>query len=211
MADSILQSERRMGTMPLTQATVSRRLSWGAILAGVVVSVCVQTMLTVLGVAVGAATVDAARAAASTMGIGAGIWLAVSGIISFYCGGWSAGRLAGIPRAVESTMHGFLAWCLTLVLGMVLFTSAVTGILGAASNLMGQASAGGTRGQIASSLSALAGRATDQIGEGAGATLAGFFMLLLGAGAGALGGYVSTPKNTILTSLPAWERRSPVR
>lgn len=226
MADSVLENERRVASSSVAQAFVNRRISWGSILAGVVVAVVVQMMLTILGVAIGAATLDAAGRATPGVGIGAGIWFALSGIIAFFCGGWTAGRMAGIPRAVESTLHGFLAWGVSLVLGALLFTSAIGGLLGGVTNLLSQAAGTGAGGQIAATLSqaaddaqsaiqqqggpgAVAQQGAESAGPVAGATLAGFFVLLLGGGAGALGGYMSTPKNTILSSLPAWERRSP--
>jgi hypothetical protein len=229
MADSLLQTERRTISQPVMSSMSGRRVSWGAIISGVVVALVVQMLLSILGIAVGAATIDAAGSVTTGVGIGAGIWFAASGIIAFYCAGWTAGRMAGIPRAVESTMHGFLAWGVAFVVGALMVTSAIGGLLGGAANILGRAATGGGGGnQLSSAISGAAGQARNVInqqgGTGgvaqqaqqagqaaadnvAGVSLAGFLVLLLGAGAGALGGYVSTPKNTILTSLPAWERR----
>lgn len=234
MPEMSSQVEHKVGAPPLIQSAFSRRISWGSLFAGAVVASVVQMLLTVLGVGIGAASVDAAGRATPAVGIGAGIWLAVSSIISFYCAGWAAGRLAGIPRAVESTMHGFLTWGLAMVIGMFMLTSAVSGLLGGAASIVGGAAqgagagAGQNPGAAAGGLSQITESVTgavqqqggaagvaqqaQQAGQAAannvaGASLASFFVMLLGAGAASLGGYVSTPKNTILSNLPAWERR----
>ena len=63
------------------------RVSWGAIFAGVVVGLVVQVLLTMLGVGIGAATIDPATngsPAASTFSMASGIWYVVSGIIAAF-------------------------------------------------------------------------------------------------------------------------------
>src|SRR4051812_37748774 len=85
------------------------RISWGAVLAGGVVAVAVGTMLNILGVAIGASTVDATASAtpgASSFGIGAGIWLLVANLIGLAVGGYVAARLSGTADATDSVLHG---------------------------------------------------------------------------------------------------------
>lgn len=233
MAEHLAGREQRTVASPFAvQGTFSRRISWGALFAGVVVAAVVQMMLSILGVSVGAASIDAQGRATAGVGIGAGIWLAISSILAFFCAGWTSGRLAGIPRAIESTMHGVLSWALTMVIGTFIFTSALSGLVGGAASLLGQ-TAGNAAGSadpaaVSSSLEQVADQvraAVDQQGgpqamaaqvqqtgaaaadNVAGAALAGFVFMLLGAVAAALGGFVSRPKNSILTTLPAWDRR----
>src|SRR5215208_3256419 len=77
---------------PVTPAEDARtillnRVSWGAVLAGVAVALVTQLVLNLLGVGVGAATLDPYAGAdenpsASSFSIGAGIWFAVSGILA---------------------------------------------------------------------------------------------------------------------------------
>ena len=77
-----------------------RRISWGAIVAGIVVVLVVQLLLMLLGLAIGTATIDPAAAGtpdASTLGIGGGVWWLVATAISVFAGAWVAGRLAGMP------------------------------------------------------------------------------------------------------------------
>ena len=81
----------------MVQASLSRRLSWPAVLAGLVVAASVQMLLTVMGAGVGAASFSSAGRVTTGGGVGAGLWFSLTGIISFFSGGWVAGRLAGVP------------------------------------------------------------------------------------------------------------------
>ena len=199
MADSSSERpggpELRIVSPPLVQGTFSRRISWGALFAGTVVAFVLNMMLAILGVGIGAATVNAQGAWSPRVGAGAALWVAASSMISFFCAGWAGGRLAGIPRAVESTLHGFLVWGLSMVMAAFLLTSAVTSAV--SSNVLGEVS-GFARFQAAGAA---------PVGGVLSASLLGFLVMLLGAGLSAFGGFLSTPKNTILTALPAWERR----
>ena len=201
MADSIPARpdgpELRMSSPPLVQSTFSRRISWGALFAGTVVAFVLNMMLALLGVGIGAATVNAQGAWSPRVGVGAALWVAISSMISFFCAGWTGGRLAGIPRAVESTLHGFLVWGLSMVLAAFLLTSAVSSAVSSGANVLGEVS-GFARFQAAG---------TAPSGSVLSASLVGFLVMLVGAGLAAFGGFLSTPKNTILTALPAWERR----
>ena len=96
---------------PVTPAEDARtvllnRVSWGAVLAGVVVALVAQLILNLLGIGIGAATLDpgagaAENPSATSFSIGAGVWFGLSGILASLAGGYAAGRLAGKPK--EST------------------------------------------------------------------------------------------------------------
>jgi hypothetical protein len=102
---------------PVTPAEDARtimlnRISWGAVLAGVVVMLVTQLILNLLGIGIGAATLDPAAGAAenpsaSSFSIGAGIWFVLAGVLASLAGGYAAGRLAGKPK--ESTASGSFA------------------------------------------------------------------------------------------------------
>ncbi|HZA94299.1 MAG TPA: hypothetical protein VE420_16870 [Gemmatimonadales bacterium] len=127
---------------PVTPAEDARtillnRVSWGAVLAGVVVALVTQLVLNLLGIGVGAATLDPGAGAdenpsASSFSIGAGIWFAVSGILAAGAGGYTAGRLAGRPKESTAGWHGLTAWALTTLVIFYLLTSTIGGILGGA-------------------------------------------------------------------------------
>ena len=75
---------------PVTPAEDARtiilnKVSWGAVLAGVVLSLVLQLILNLLGVGIGAATLDPAggdNPSASGFSIGAAIWWTLSGGIA---------------------------------------------------------------------------------------------------------------------------------
>nr|WP_245435715.1 YggN family protein [Microvirga calopogonii] len=113
------------------------RISWGAVLAGVVVTLAVQLILNLLGIGVGAATLDpsagaAGNPSASTFSIGAGAWFVVAGILASLAGGYAAGRLAGKPKESTAGWHGLTTWALTTLVIFYLLTTTVGGILGGA-------------------------------------------------------------------------------
>ena len=93
---------------PVTPAEDARsvllnRVSWGAVLAGVVVALVAQLILNMIGIGIGAATLDPAGAAdqnpsARGFSIGAAVWWTVSGIVAALVGGFAAGRLSGQPK-----------------------------------------------------------------------------------------------------------------
>ena len=125
---------------PVTPAEDARtimlnRVSWGAVLAGVVVALVTQLILNLLGVGVGAATLDPGTGdnpSASSFSIGAAIWWTLSGIIASFAGGYAAGRLAGKPRESTAGWHGLTAWALTTLVIFYLLTSTLGSVIGGA-------------------------------------------------------------------------------
>jgi len=117
-----------------------QRVSWAAVLAGVTVALVTQLLLGVLGIAIGASTIDPLREAdpAAGLGTGAGIWFALTGLVSLFAGGWTAGRLAGIPRATDSTLHGVLTWGLSTLLTFYLLSTSVGSLIGGTARVLGQ-------------------------------------------------------------------------
>src|SRR5437588_3688039 len=74
------------------------RISWGAVFAGAIIALATQLVLTLIGVAIGLATLSPATGespSGNALGAGAGIWLVVSSLISLFLGGYIAGRLGG--------------------------------------------------------------------------------------------------------------------
>ncbi|SUI90767.1 Uncharacterised protein [Serratia quinivorans] len=79
-------------------------VSWGSILAGSAMALVTYLILSVLGTAVGASAVDPLHAGnpLSGFGVGTGIWLFVTTLLSLAAGAFVAGRTAPKPR--------WLAW-----------------------------------------------------------------------------------------------------
>lgn len=136
------------------------RISWAAVLAGVVVALVVQLVLNMLGIGVGAATLDPLAGdnpAASSLSLGAAIWFAVAGILAALAGGYTAGRLAGAPRESTASWHGLTTWAVTTLVIFYLLTTAVGGIIGGA--YRGMASVIGGAGNVAGTAAQTAAQA----------------------------------------------------
>ncbi len=79
-------------------SALRRRVSWGAIFAGAILTVTISLALNVLGVAIGANMIDVAQGStpsAASFGIGGGIWLLVSNLLALAFGAYAAARLSG--------------------------------------------------------------------------------------------------------------------
>jgi hypothetical protein len=108
------------------------KIAWGAVFAGVVVALAIQLVLNLLGMGVGGATLNPLgddSPSATSLSIGAGIWFAVSGILAALAGGYTAGRLAGVPNDSTAGWHGLTTWALATLVIFYLLTSTLGGIL----------------------------------------------------------------------------------
>lgn len=139
------------GHVPVDGAYVGKsatRLSWGAILAGVVIAVAVQLVLGILGAGIGLTMVDPVEGTtpgAAGFGIGAGIYWLITTIVALGAGGYAAARVAGVHERFDALVHGLVVWGVTLILTIYLLTSAVGGIIGGAFRTVGAvAGAAGT-------------------------------------------------------------------
>jgi hypothetical protein len=109
-----------------------RRLSWQAVFGGLVVTLAVQLLLTVLAISIGVST----RAGANQPGLGGGsaqtaaIAVIVISIISLFFGGWVSGRLSGLIGSSEGALHGLVTWGAATLLTVWLLGSAAVGVLG---------------------------------------------------------------------------------
>lgn len=140
------------------------KVAWGAVFAGVAVALVTQLILNMIGIGIGASTLDIGRGASenptvSGFSIGAGIWWAVSSILAALAGGYAAGRLAGKPKESTAGWHGLTAWAMTTLVIFYLLTSAVGGLLGGAlstvtSVVSGAASTAGGAVQTAAQMAA---------------------------------------------------------
>jgi len=107
------------------------RISWGAILAGGLVAVAVGTMLNVLGLAVGATTIDPAQPGQTSgvglFGIASGVWLLVAHLIGLGAGGWVAARLSGTADDTDGILHGLSVWAISFLVSAVLLGNVLAG------------------------------------------------------------------------------------
>jgi hypothetical protein len=122
---------------------IGRRISWGAVFAGVIILLIVQFVLSLLGVGIGASSIDPSQQGgtpeASDVGIGAGLWWVICSLIAVFAGSWVAGRLAGMPDRTDGMLHGLVTWGLAMLLLIYLLTTAVSSLVGGAFGIVGSA------------------------------------------------------------------------
>jgi hypothetical protein len=141
-------------------AVATKRISWGAILAGTVLALVLQLALSLLGLGIGLGTIDplTEQDPMAGIGIGAAIWWVVSMLVSLYLGASVAGRLAGMPRPTDGLLHGLLTWSVVTLFTFYLLTTAVGRIIGGVTGVAGRALSG-----VGSGIAAVAPKAGEVI------------------------------------------------
>ena len=132
------------GRTATTTAATShfRKVSWGAVFAGMVIAVVVQLVLSLLGAGIGLSTVDPLRyntPDASTFGVGAGIWWVISSVVALFAGGWVAGHLSGSPDKMDAVLHGLLTWGVAAIVTVYLLASIVGSVVKGGASVVGNA------------------------------------------------------------------------
>ncbi len=175
------------------------RVRWGPIWAGLLAAFFTLLVLSLLGLAIGASTVNAGQAAQGTGNQNAGsysaIWAGITAILSFLVGGYVAGRTAAVHERGWAALNGALVFLLALPILLWLASQGLGAVIGNASNIasglginLGQLGSTAT-GAAKSVTPAQAQQAADTARNTAWGTLVG---LLLGCGAAALGGTLGT-------------------
>ena len=156
MATTVADTPRSRGDMdppnltPVSPADDARTIlinnvSWGGVLAGVVAGLVTQLILNMIGIGIGASTLNPMTGdnpSASGFSIGAGLWWALSGIIAAFVGGYIASRLSGRPKASTGGWHGLTSWALTTLVVFYLLSTAVGSLVGGAFNTVSGAIGG---------------------------------------------------------------------
>lgn len=117
-----------------------RRVSWGAIIGGIVVLLVIHLVLSLLGLGIGLSTIEPAAGGtpdAADAGIAGGIWYAIMAIIAAFAGGWVAARLAGVAMRTDGMLHGVLTWATATLILLYVFTSSVGSLVGGTVSLVG--------------------------------------------------------------------------
>lgn len=178
---------------------ISRLVAWGPIWAGVVSAVGVQVLLVLLGTAIGLSVIQARDGdVPNALDVAAGIWWVLSSLVALFIGGWVAGYLA-LPRSPQhGALHGFFLWCtVTALSAAVLATTGgvlLGGGLGAMGNTMARNTADiradGNRIEVSNQGERFEISAERAAESSAGLAWWTFAILVLSAGAAAVGGAV---------------------
>jgi hypothetical protein len=127
-----------------TQGTVQQgffsnvRIKWGAIFAGLSVGLATQIVFTLLGLAIGAWTLNLQAAdPAQGVPIVTAIWAVISALVSAFVGGYVAARMSGVYFRSDGIFHGAVVWGLNLALFAWLTTTAMASMIGGIFNIFG--------------------------------------------------------------------------
>lgn len=178
------------------------RVRWGPILAGLVIALSTQLVLSALGAAIGLTGIagsDAPRSNASGVGTAVGIWSIISLFISLFVGGWVTTRSCGAMNKSTALLNGAILWATTLAISAWLLSSGVSGAFGVvasnAGSIISQAQQSGVGvpnanpadvpSVTAQQANELAGNAAKLGWSFALGSLLGLVAALLGASAGA--------------------------
>jgi len=107
------------------------RVAWGGIWSGLLFALGVFILLSVLGMAIGVSTVEVGPGgdtSAKTVGIGAGVWGAVTLLIALFVGGWATTRAGMIRDGTTGMIEGVLLWVLS-ILALLYMASSGIGML----------------------------------------------------------------------------------
>ena len=155
--------ETRMAVVP------RHTISWGAILAGFVIAVAIQLLLTVLGAAIGLTALQGENNPRA-FGTGAIVWAVVVPLIALFVGGMTAGQLSHVHSSGDALLHGALVWALTLLLALWMLGTGLTRVLGGTLSFAGQATSGALAGVGAAASRPGAERQAQQRAEESGLT-----------------------------------------
>jgi hypothetical protein len=96
-------------TRPEDTTSVGTRISWGAVLAGVVVALAVYLLLTTLAAAIGF-TVNVRDLNPKALLSGALVWAILTMALAMFAGGWTTSQLTAGETKCESMVHGLILW-----------------------------------------------------------------------------------------------------
>ena len=111
------------------------RLSWGSVIAGVILSSIVYLIMSVLGTAIGASLLSPLSQPNPLhgFGFGSGVWVIATTVLAVFVGSYFAGRCA----PVLGWLHGLLSWAVMTLL--IVFGT--TSLIGSAVSTVGSVAA----------------------------------------------------------------------
>jgi len=180
------------------------RVYWGPIIAGFLTALTTMALLNLLGLAIGATSINAGQAATqgapvAETGMNSLIWAAVSGIIAFLLGGFIAGRTAGTYDRGWGMLNGMLCFMVAIPFTLWMATTGLGAIAGGLGSFAGSLTANyGPQAadaarqvtpNVSVDVAGAATRAAEGLRNGAFGALLGGILGLIASG---LGGFLGT-------------------
>lgn len=117
-----------------------KKLSWGAVFAGVLIALVFMLLLNLLGIGIGLGSINPTTEQNPMSGLGTGaiIWWVASNVIAIFAGGYIAAKLSGKPIRSIGVIHGLLTWCVYTLISFWLLTTALGGIISGVGSVISQ-------------------------------------------------------------------------
>lgn len=114
-----------------------RRISWGAVFAGIVSVLVVQLLLLLLGAGIGMVAIGKGEQESwAAVGAGATVWWIITSIIAGFIGAMVAARLANVPNRLDGTLNGLISWGTAQLVALYLAATTMGALLGGATQLL---------------------------------------------------------------------------
>jgi len=167
------------------------RVRWGPVIGGLATAITSMLILSLLGLAIGLTTVNAGDASATgtlpnNTGPATAIWGAVSAIISFFLGGFVAGRTASVFSRGWGSLNGAMVFLICVPVMLWLAGQGLGTLMGTFSGYAGDMA---NHAQNTAQTPAQAAQTAEQIRNGAWGSL---LAAIVGLIASALGGAAGT-------------------
>jgi vacuolar-type H+-ATPase subunit H len=160
------------------------RISWGAVIAGTLLTLALMFMFNLLGFSLGVSQIHPEygedSASPGELATGAAVWIMVSNLIALFVGGWVAAYFAGIPDNTDGLLHGLMVWAVSGIVTVLFVMSGVgrlmsgfAGLVSNGLNLAGSVAGGAAHaaGGVAGGVAHAAGNVAGGVGNLAGQTL----------------------------------------
>jgi hypothetical protein len=111
--------------------------SWCAVWAGLLGSTGFGALLSLLGLAIGAAILSPDAQGATIVGIGSMVWFIVGGIVTLWVGGAITGYFSMARSKLSGALHALVMWSLSFLVGLILSAYGAGILVAGAGQLIG--------------------------------------------------------------------------
>jgi hypothetical protein len=141
-----------------------RSLSWSGIIAGVLAAISVQLLLNLLGIGIGAGSIDAVHGDQPGQGMAVGVivWFALSWVVSLAIGAWTACQFSSYGDRRTGALQGFMVWAVASIVIVYLLSTAAGNLIGGTASVIGRTASllGAGARSTAPSVAGIVSRAT---------------------------------------------------
>jgi hypothetical protein len=205
MPDEIIREEvTEPVAAPALAPELVRRVSWGAVWAGVMIALGMEALFTLFGSFIGFGMYNAQAANPwGGVSVWTTVWYLVTAGWSMFFGAWCAARLSGNPVRGDGILHGVTTWGLATFATIMIVAVTSWAVLREGINVLTAAAlSSGQVAPIAGQAAAPSPQATANIISGIslriwGGVLLGFLTAILGGWAGRSRAQLVSPRGVV--------------